>query len=146
MKLTTLLLTLCLSSSAAFAFGGKGDHHQRAEKFRQQLNLSDEQSAKVQEIRSAHKPGVREARQKFKASKEDFKSAMKRPESTQEELKAKFDAFQASRDEFQRKRFAMMLEMRAVLNPEQREKFAEMKKEWKKKRRGERRYKKGAQD
>jgi Spy/CpxP family protein refolding chaperone len=134
MKYLTLMLTMLLASNLTFAMGGKGDHQKRAERFQKELNLTDEQLAKVTEIRKKHH-GDKDTKTNFKEIKKSFRDAMKDPKSSTADLTAKFEAFQKLREEHQRKKFAMMLEMREVLNPEQIEKFREMKKEHKKHRR-----------
>ncbi len=60
---------------------------------------------------------------------------MKDPKSSKSDLTAKFEAFQKLRDAHQRKKFAMMLEMREILNPDQIAKFRELRKGFKNHRR-----------
>lgn len=137
MKWLTLTLTLLLASNMTFAMGGKGDRQKRAERLKTELNLSDEQMAKVTEIRKNHWKGHEENKKNLKKEKEAFRAAMKNPNATNEELAAKFEELQKHRSEHQRKQVTMLLEMRSILNPEQRAKFAEMKsKEYKNERRG----------
>lgn len=136
MKWLTLILTMLLASNLTFAMGAKGDHQKRAEKFQKELNLTDEQIAKVTEIRKDQWKDLKENKKKLKAEKAAFREAMKNPNATNEELTAKFESFQKLRNDHHRKKFGMMLEMRAILNPEQREKFAEMKHREHGKRRG----------
>lgn len=131
MKWMNYFLAFALSSTVAMAAGAKPKDHQKAEYLKKELNLTDDQLKKVQEIRKGKKEDMKAAREQFKATKKAFKEAMDNPNSTKEELTAKFEAFQKLRDEFQRKRFAMMLEMRSILNPEQMAKFREMKKKHK---------------
>lgn len=127
MKLFSLVLTLLLTSNLSLAAGDKGKHQKRAEFLKKELNLSEKQLDKVQEIRKEKKTELKVSRKNFKEAKTSFKEAMKNPKATPEELKAKFDAFQKARDEFQRKRFTLMLEMRSILGPEQLEKFNQLK-------------------
>lgn len=127
MKIITLVLSMMLMSNVAFSAEEKEKKHERGEILKKELGLSDEQLAKVKEIRKSSKSEIQENKKQFRQLKTDFKEAMKNPNSSQEELTAKFEAFQKSRDEFQRKRFAMMLKMREVMTPEQLAKFHEMK-------------------
>lgn len=129
MKWLTLTLTLLLTSNMIFAMGGKGDHQKRAEHFQKELNLTDEQLAKVSEIRKNTWKDHKENKKKLKAEKDAFRAAMKDPKTTNEELTAKFENLQKIKNDNQRKKFNMMLQMRSILNPEQREKFRTMKKE-----------------
>lgn len=129
MKTLVIMLGLILSLHHAQAMGGKGKGHERGEHFKKELGLSDEQLAKVKELRKGKKEELKEQRQKMKAAKEEFRNAMKNPKAAEDDLKAKFEAFQSARDSFQRARFAMMLQMRSILNPEQLEKFAKLKEE-----------------
>lgn len=123
---------MVLMMSQAFAMGGKGDGQKRGERFKKELNLSDEQVEKFRELKK-NRGEMKELKSQFKENKKAFREAMKNPSSSQEELRAKFDAFMKSRDEFQRKRFSRMLEKRAILTPDQIVKFNEMKRKWKKK-------------
>lgn len=129
MKWLTLTLTLLLTSNMIFAMGGKGDHQKRAEHFQKELNLTDEQLAKVSEIRKNTWKDHKENKEKLKAEKDAFRAAMKDPKTTNEGLTAKFENLQKIKNDNQRKKFNMMLQMRSILNPEQREKFRTMKKE-----------------
>lgn len=127
MKMITLVLSMMLMSGGAFAKEKKEKKHERGEFLKKELGLSDEQLAKVKEIRQASRPEIKENKTQFRQLKTEFKEAMKNPASSAEELTAKFEAFQKARDEFQRKRFAMMLKMREIMTPEQLTKFHEMK-------------------
>lgn len=131
MKIITLFLSMMLVSNVAFSAETKEKKHERGEFLKKELGLSDEQLAKFKEIRKSSKDGMKENKAQFKQLKSEFKEAMKNPNSSQEELTAKFEAFQKARDDFQRKRFATMLKMREILNPDQLAKFHEMKKKHK---------------
>ncbi len=126
---------MVLMVSQAFAMGGKGDGQKRGEHFKKELNLSDEQVEKFRELKK-NRGEMKELKSKFKESKKAFREAMKKPASTPAELQSKFDAFMKLRDEFQRKRFAHMLEKRAILTPEQIVKFNEMKGKWREGKKG----------
>lgn len=138
MKMITLLISMMLISGSVFA----EKKHERGEFFKKELGLTDEQLAKVKEIRKTSRESIKENKTKFRELKKDFKTAMTNPASTNEELTAKFEAFQKARDEFQRNRFATMLKMREIMTPEQLAKFHEMKKKHKGKWRKDRATKK----
>ena len=120
-----MFLIFALVSSQAFAMAGKGEGQKRAEEFKKELNLTDEQVEKFRELRKGRGEG-KELKAKFKESRKAFHAAIKDPKSSNEDLTSKFEAFMKLRDEFHRKRFARMLEKRAILTPEQFEKFLKM--------------------
>jgi protein CpxP len=136
MNKLTLALTLLLASNMTFAMAGKGDHQKHAEQLQKELNLTDEQLAKVSEIRKDKWKDHKENKEKLKAEKEAFRAAMKDPKTSEEELTAKFENLQKLKNENQRKKFNMMLQMRSVLSPEQLEKFRALRKEHRGDRRG----------
>lgn len=121
-----LFLVATLLTSQTFAMAGKGEGQKRAEEFKKELNLTDEQVEKFRELKKGRGEG-KELKAKFKEARKAFKTAIKDPKATNADLTAKFEAFMKLRDEFQRKRFARMLEKRAILTPEQFEKFSSMK-------------------
>ncbi len=136
MKITMIVFLITLTS-ATFA-GDVERKFVKGEFLKKELNLTDEQLEKVTEIRKARKEGLSGNWKVFKKTKAEFREAMKSPKISNEKLKAKFEEFQKTRDEFQRKRFEMILKMREILTPDQLEKFLELKKQkrgkWKKKR------------
>ena len=134
MKWISLLLALQLLPTISYAMGGKGDHQKRAEHLQKELNLTNEQLEKVTAIRKKHQD-ERKSKNEFKDAKKAFRDAMKDPKASKADLTIKFEEFQKIRDTHQRTKFARMLEMREILNPDQIEKFQAMKKEHKKKRR-----------
>ncbi|MES2525526.1 MAG: periplasmic heavy metal sensor [Bdellovibrionota bacterium] len=123
----TVLLTLLLISSQAFAMAGKGEEQQRGERFKKELNLTDEQVEKFRAMKG-NRGDMKALKTEFKASKKAFKEAIKNPKVSDDELKTKFESFMKLRDQVQRAKFARMLEKRAILTPEQMEKFQEMRK------------------
>ena len=125
----TLILISALLMTNAFAMGGKGRDQKRGEEFRKELSLTDEQVERFKVLKNG-RGDMKVLKENFKASKKAFKEAMKDPKTSNEEMTAKFEAFMKLRDEFQRKRFSHMLEKRAILTPEQIEKFNGLRKEW----------------
>lgn len=135
MKWVTLIMTTLLVSNVTFAMGGKEKNNlKRAEVLQKSLNLTDEQMTKILELRKNKKGDFKEERKKFQEEKMTFKTVMKDPNISNEELSKKFESFHALRNEYQKKKFSMMLAMREILTPEQRIKFYEMRKEGKGKR------------
>ena len=129
----SVLLALLLATTSSYAMGGKSKEHKHGEEFKKELNLSEEQVEKFKALREK-KGEMRELKSRFKESKKAFKEAMKDPKISNDDLKVRFDEFMKLRDEVQRKRFSHMLEKRAILTPEQFEKFIELRKKWKGKR------------
>lgn len=126
MKFLTFILALFISFSS-FADKESKDEKSKGEFFKKELNLSDEQLAKVKEIRKGCKEDILASKSNYLELKKSFKEAKKNPKATNEELTAKFEAYQKARDEFQRKRFDTMLKMREVLTPAQMDKLEEVK-------------------
>lgn len=130
MKLLNLALSTLMLSNLSYADKHKGmDEGKHAEKLQKELNLTDDQLAKVKEIRKKFHDDMKGSRDTFKSSKEAFHTALGNPSATKEELTAKHAAFQKLRQEHENRKFNMMLEMRSVLKPDQVKKFQEMKKE-----------------
>lgn len=122
--ITFALSTLILSSiNVSEASGGKGKHHKMAEHMKKELDLTDDQLAKIKEIRKGKKEGMKSSREEMKKLKTDFKEAMKNPKASKEELLTKFEALQKAQNGFHKERFLHMLEMRSILKPDQLEKF-----------------------
>ncbi len=130
-----LLLVMTLVTTQSFAMAGKGESQKRAEEFRKELNLTDEQVKKFGELKKS-RGDHKEMKAKYKEARKAFKSAIKDPKATNEELTAKFEAFMKLRDEYQKKRFARMLEKRAILTPEQFQKFMSTKDKWREGKKG----------
>lgn len=125
MKLMTFFLVLFISFSSFADKESKGEKV-KGEFFKKELNLSDEQLSKVKEIRKGCKEDILASKKNYLELKKSFKEAKKNPKATNEELTAKFEAYQKARDEFQRKRFDAMLKMREVLTPEQMNRLEEV--------------------
>lgn len=113
--------------------GGKkgGRRHRRGQRWMKELNLTDEQSEKIKEIRRSHRERVKSAREEMKATREALQSTMQSGASNSE-LKSKHEAKINARNKFERSRFDQMLEIRSVLTPEQRKKFKGMRGEMRK--------------
>lgn len=136
-----LILVVTLMSAEAFAMAGRGEGQKRVEAFKKELNLTDEQVEKFRELKKS-RGDSQELKASFKEAKRAFKTAIKDPKASNEELTAKFEAFVKMRDEFQKKRFARMLEKRAILTPEQFQKFMSMKDKWREGKKGKKGKKK----
>ena len=130
MKNLSLFMALMLVTSVAFAGASnkKGGEEKRGERMRKELDLSSEQLAKMKEIRKKKKLTQKEARAKVKAAREAFHASVGNPQTTNDELKAKFEELQAAQAAHHRSGFETMLEIRAILDETQRAKFQEKRK------------------
>ena len=86
------------------------------------LNLTDEQKEKIKAIRQAGKEANKELRESLKEGRKSLKDLMT-GDGKKEEILAKFDSLQGSRNKMARARFEQMISVRDVLTPEQRVKF-----------------------
>ena len=109
----------------------------RREEFRQQLNLTPEQAAEIDQIREQSKQDKDTKREAYKAAK-DKMQALLASDASDDELRAQHRVLQDLRREKGEARFETKLKIRQVLTPEQRTKMAELKKQ--RKGRGGRRH------
>jgi periplasmic protein CpxP/Spy len=86
------------------------------------LNLTDEQKAKIKELRKGGKEAHKETRESLREGRKALEEAMK-GDAKKEDILAKYDALQTLRNKMGRARFEMMLAVREILTPEQRQKF-----------------------
>ena len=130
MKNLSLFMALMLVTSVAFAGASKkkGSDEKRGEHMRKELDLTSEQLAKMKEIRKKKKEVHREARKKVRAAREAFHTSVGNPQTSNDELKAKFEELQAAQAAQHRSGFETMLEIRAILDETQRAKFQEKRK------------------
>lgn len=136
-RLFTLLMSLCLGTSLAFARGG-GRHHEEhkdalspierqfsPEKIKE-LNLSEEQMQKIKAIRQESHSQVKAMKEEMKTAKAELKKLIKSQASDAEILKA-FEDFETKKAKFGKIRMENMLKARALLNEEQKKKLFEAK-------------------
>jgi Spy/CpxP family protein refolding chaperone len=91
-----------------------------------QLNLSPAQKASFQAIFARHKDSMAANRKASFAARQAFKDALQKPETTPDALKALHRTLSDLRFDGLMERRAMRQELRAVLNPDQREQAARM--------------------
>lgn len=115
------LMTLSLAlPKVALANGGPGGGHLR--KVLAELNLSEEQKAKIKEVRESHGKSMKESRSALRDARKAMEEAVKIDASRSDLLK-KFESLQALRNKMGQARFEMILAVREILTPEQRQKF-----------------------
>jgi protein CpxP len=89
------------------------------------LNLSPEQIQQIRQIRGQYQGRLTQQRQAVQQAQQELKDLMAGNAST-EQVRQKFDQVQRLRDELTKTRMESMLAIRGVLNPEQRQKLAEL--------------------
>ncbi|MFP4133375.1 MAG: Spy/CpxP family protein refolding chaperone [Halothece sp.] len=120
-------------------FGFRQGHQRRETNLLDNLNLSEEQKNQLQTIRTDYQPRMIEQREQMAQANQTLREMMHNNPST-EELRNQHEQVQGLRQEMANLRFERMLEMREVLNPEQREQFAELMQERRGNRGGNRRW------
>jgi Spy/CpxP family protein refolding chaperone len=130
MKMITMMLALFISFSS-FAGKDSKDEKAKGEFLKKELNLSDEQLTKVMELKKNAHNEMKASKEQYQKLRADFKEAMKDSKATNLDLTTKYEAVAKAREDFQAKRFQMMLKMREVLTPAQMEKFQDIRKKFK---------------
>ena len=101
---------------------GKGE---RMEKFLQQLDLSSEQSQKIDEIREESQTENETLYGEIKTNHEQMRSLFAN-DSDSEQLRQQYQKIKDLREQLADNRFEMVLQVREVLTPEQRNKMSEL--------------------
>ncbi len=91
----------------------------------EQLNLSQDQMQKMQQIRERYKNQMQQQQQALRQAEEEFAKLMASTAS-QDQLREKHRQVQGLRDKLGEWRFESLLEMREVLTPDQRRQMAEL--------------------
>jgi Spy/CpxP family protein refolding chaperone len=136
-------VTFLLFSFAAFGFHGKhGGKHGKGHwwnntKVLEQLKLTDQQKSKIDAIASSHEESLENLRAQVKTDHEGLDESFKNPNSTREQILAKFDQLEKTRGELKKAEFEMVLEMRDVLSPEQKTLLSDIKEQHKKRHRSD---------
>jgi periplasmic protein CpxP/Spy len=93
-----------------------------------ELNLSTDQLQQIRQIRNQYQGRLTQQRQAVQQGQQELKQLMAGNAST-EQVRQKFEQVQRLREELQKTRMESMLAIRKVLNPEQRQKLAELMKQ-----------------
>lgn len=123
-------IPLFLFAFSAFAFHGKCHGKQQwwnNRKVVEQLQLSDQQLSKIDEIASSYEKRIEDLRTQLRTNKDKFKETMKNPNSTNEEILASSDQASNTKRGLKRVTLEMKLDIRDVLTTEQRSKLYEIK-------------------
>ena len=89
------------------------------------LNLTKDQIQKIQVIRQRYQPRMNQQRQAVARTQQELKQLMASSASS-EQIRRKFDQLQKLRQQFSDTRMEIMLAIRELLNPQQREKLANL--------------------
>jgi Spy/CpxP family protein refolding chaperone len=92
----------------------------------QELALSADQTAQLEKIFAASKPKLIDLRADFEKKQFDYDQAMQADEVDRKAVEAKIEAREQARAALQKELALMELDMKTVLNPEQREKLVRM--------------------
>lgn len=116
-----------ISSAASQSFAQTPPQPRRGEMkgWLKQLNLSAEQIQKIKQIRSQYQGQLTQQRQAVQQAQRELKELMAGNAST-EQVRQKFDQVQRLRQELADTRMESMLAIRKILNPEQRQKLADL--------------------
>jgi Spy/CpxP family protein refolding chaperone len=91
-----------------------------------QLDLSADQVAQLEKIFARSKPKLIDLRADFEKKQFDYDQAMQNDDVDRDTLEAKIEAREQARAALQKELALMELDMKKILNPEQREKLVEM--------------------
>jgi Spy/CpxP family protein refolding chaperone len=130
-----LAVLLCLLPLRAFAQGFKWWH---SDQFKQDLQLTQEQIAKIEEIFQAYLPDSRQQKRTLDRLEQELSHLI--DAGSDEALVMQLaDRVEAARSELSKGRTRMLLRMRRVLTPEQRAKLTALHQEWERRKRQDRR-------
>ena len=126
----SLILALSLTLTAPMAFAKRGGPGGKLHKALKQLDLTAEQQAKLKEIRAGQKDKIKTAHEKMKAARESLEHSLDN-NTSDIDIRKKHNDLQAARTQMENLRFESLLQIRAILTPEQRKKFQDMKDDFK---------------
>ncbi len=135
-QIKKLFLSLLVGFSVAqgapgqLADGAKGDNFEAGQgpghglrEALKSMDLTEEQRNKIKEIRKAGKEASKEIRSALKTGRKTMEDLMK-SHANKDEIISKFESIQTMRNKMARARFDMMLAVREILTPEQRQKLS----------------------
>ncbi|HEY7534459.1 MAG TPA: hypothetical protein VH878_00755, partial [Thermodesulfobacteriota bacterium] len=106
------LFTLLALSIAAYGYSGKQygkGHWWNNTKVLEQLKLTDQQMATINGIASSNKQGLENLYAQIKTEREELHQFINNPNSTKDQILAKFDQFEKTRGELKQTEFKMSL-------------------------------------
>ena len=133
-----LVVSLFVLSSLAFGFPGKyhgkyGKKHEwwGNEEVLKELGVTEEQKARIDGIAQSYKQRLEDLRNQVETYYEEFRASIKDPNSTRDQILARFDQMSKAYADLKRAKLEMSLDMRDVLSPEQRAKLVAIKESYK---------------
>jgi periplasmic protein CpxP/Spy len=97
----------------------------RADNLLEQLNLTDAQKRQIAAIRQKYQGQMKQLREGLRSDRQELESLMA-GNATDGQIRAKHQEIERSRQKLSDLRFQSLLEMRQVLTPDQRSKFARL--------------------
>ena len=121
-----MVVLLVVHASALFAQGLAEGKWWKRPRIAKQLDLSADQVAQLEKIFARTKPKLIDLRADFEKKQFDYDQSMQTDDVDRKELEARIEAREQSRAALQKELALMELDMKKVLNPEQREKLVQM--------------------
>ncbi|MEO0947139.1 MAG: Spy/CpxP family protein refolding chaperone [Cyanobacteria bacterium J06641_5] len=126
---------VCTGSVAGADPSEFGDRGRRLDRLSQELNLTADQEAQIRAIFADGKANTEADRAALAAARQDM-TALLTGDASEAELRQQHDLIQDLRAGLGDRRFEGVLDVREVLTPEQRDRFAELAAERRQRRRG----------
>lgn len=126
-------LAVLVMAATTAAHANPGEHAEKIEKFIdgrvqkliKELNLTEDQAKQVKEIRGRLKPTIKEKRTAKREAMKELAGLMK-TDGDEAKIREAYQKLQVARADAEKSQFEMMLELRRVLTPEQRQKFRDL--------------------
>ena len=133
-RITSLVLTVALIASAAtvradWPEGGLGKHHGKfwkKEKVREKLQMSDDEVRYLEQIFARHQGALTDLDAEVNKAKARLDALLGDDRADDARVLAEVDALEQARANLGKARVTMLLEMRRVLTPAQRNTLAEL--------------------
>ncbi len=125
MGIAALAVATLFSSAAWAEHGHDGDRKERHERMAEELNLSPEQKTQMEAIRAKYKEPMKQKKDAVRAARKTLQESMQ-GDANEATLRAQFKTVHQAKDAAAELRFEKILEIRAILTPEQRKKFRAM--------------------
>jgi Spy/CpxP family protein refolding chaperone len=122
-----LIVPAGAADASGWPGGGLGKHHgkfwKRA-KVREKVQLTDDEVARLEEIFARHRPALEDLESNVKKKKADLDALLADDHADDARIMAGLEALEHARGDLGKARVTMLLEMRRVLTPVQRERLA----------------------
>jgi Spy/CpxP family protein refolding chaperone len=125
-RIALLLTAVLVASTAAQQTQPRSHKGWQDEQTRKVLTLTDEQSARVEELFEASLPRLRELRKSLDEMESQLSDLIRYGQSSEAVVTAKIDEAEQTRAELNKTRTLMLYRMHKVLTPEQNRKLKEL--------------------